>query len=104
MDQRSSVVPLAVADLARSRGFHETLGRQVAGEEDGPAQAVDLLGQSLSLYGRDDLARDMGVDPDRLGAGGTTPVCNVHDAVAPLAADGRFRWHGFDVEQVEGAL
>lgn len=142
MDQRISVVTLAVADLDRSRRFYEALGWDTA-EVGDAVVAFDLIGQSLSLYGRDDLARDMGVDPAELGTGATTLACNVraaadvqpvlaafataggrvvadadeldwggtvgyavdpdghvwevaHNPFAPLAADGRFRWSGFD--------
>lgn len=143
MDQRISVVTLAVADLARSRRFYEDLGWHVAEAVDGSVVAFDLVGQSLSLYGRTDLARDVGVDEAALATGGVTLACNVeepedveptldefaaaggtvlrpagpvdwggtvgyaadpdghvweiaHNPFAPLAPDGRFRWHGYD--------
>lgn len=96
MDQRISVVTLAVDDLDRSRRFYEALGWEVAEAVDGAVVAFDLIGQSLSLYGRADLARDMGVDPADLGTGAITLACNVRSAeeVQPLldqfgAAGGR---------------
>ena len=48
--------------------------------------AFDLLGQTLGLYARADLARDMGLDEGALGTGAATLAHNLsaREDVAPL--------------------
>lgn len=76
MDQRVSLITLGVADPGRAAAFYEALGWQRAESPDGIV-VFDLLGQSLGLYPRADLARDMGLDESALGTGGATLACNV---------------------------
>jgi predicted lactoylglutathione lyase len=76
MDQRVSLITLAVDDLDRSKAFYEALGWTVTEAGDGIV-AFDLLGQTISLYRRTALAADMGVDVATLGTGGATLACNV---------------------------
>lgn len=85
MDQRISLVTLAVADPERAARFYEALGWTRADSEPG-IRVFDLLGQSLALYPRADLARDMGVSEVELGTGGVTLACNTRtqDEVAQV--------------------
>jgi len=78
MDQRVSLITLAVSDVARARGFYQALGWTQVESPDGIV-VFDLLGQSLGLYPRADLARDMGLSEDELGTGAATLACNVSD-------------------------
>lgn len=75
MEQRVSLITLAVEDLDRAAAFYTAMGWTRA--ETPPGIVVfDLLGQSLGLYPRADLARDMGLSPDELGTGAMTLACN----------------------------
>ncbi len=78
MDPRVSLITLAVDDPARSAAFYDALGWQ---RQEAPEGMIvyDLLGQSLGLYPKSDLARDMGVDPETLGTGAMTLACNQRD-------------------------
>ena len=90
MEQRVSLVTLGVADVERSAAFYEALGwRRV--EDPSGVVAFDLLGQTLGLYPRADLARDMGVEEDALGSGAMTLAHNVasREEVAPLVERAR---------------
>ena len=84
MDQRISLVTLAVDDVGTERAFYEALGWEVADATD-DLVVFDLLGQSLALYSAAAMASDMGVRPEQLHAGGITLSVNVHepDAVQP---------------------
>ena len=75
MEQRISLVTLAVTDPDRAARFYEALGWARADSEPG-IRVFDLLGQSLALYPRADLARDMGLTEADLGTGGMTLACN----------------------------
>ncbi|HSG54425.1 MAG TPA: VOC family protein, partial [Paracoccaceae bacterium] len=68
MEQRISLVTLAVADPDRAARFYEALGWTRVDSEPG-IRVFDLLGQSLALYPRADLARDMGMSETELGIG-----------------------------------
>ncbi|MGH1355556.1 MAG: VOC family protein [Thalassovita sp.] len=85
MEQRISLITLAVEDMARTAAFYEALGWR---QEDTPDGMVvfDLLGQTLGLYPKADLARDMGLAPDELGSGAMTLACNTRtkDKVAQV--------------------
>ncbi len=86
MDQRISLITLAVADLDRAAAFYEALGWRRVDSPDGIV-AFDLIGQTLGLYPRDMLARDMGLAPDEIGGfSGITLAHNVasRQAVAAL--------------------
>lgn len=75
MRQRVHLITLGVDDLDRAVGFYEALGWRRASTEAGIV-AFDLLGASLALYPRADLARDTGLDLPR-GSGSVTLGCNV---------------------------
>ena len=56
MEQRVSLITLAVDDLHRATSFYETLGwRRVESDDEGVV-AFDLIGQTLGLYPRAELA------------------------------------------------
>ncbi len=75
MEQRVSLVTLGVADVERARTFYERLGWT-------PTLVLDDVvffqagGSVVSLWGRDQLAEDSGVD-DPGGWGGVTLAHNV---------------------------
>lgn len=76
MEQRVSLVTLGVANLDRSRAFYERLGwrRSLAA-----AQGVVFFqtgGMALSLFPRDELAKDADVSPKGQGFSGMTLAYN----------------------------
>ena len=85
MEQRVSLITLAVDDMDRAAAFYEALGWRRVESPDGVA-AFDLIGQVLGLYPRGKLAEDMGVAPDDLRGSGMTLSYNVREKadVAPL--------------------
>ena len=75
MDQRVSLVTLGVADTRRARAFYEALGWKGA-SPDGDVVFFQCGGMVLSIWGRDDLAKDSEMtDPG--GWGGVTLAHNV---------------------------
>jgi uncharacterized protein len=67
MEQRLSLVTLGVADLARSRGFYESLGwRRSMANTEGIA-FFQAGGMALALYPRHELAKDANVAADGYG-------------------------------------
>ncbi|MDQ2089235.1 VOC family protein [Marimonas arenosa] len=80
MDQRVSLITLGVRDPNRAAAFYEALGWTRVEAPEGIV-VFDLIGQSLGLYPLEDLARDMGVKPERLGTGAATYAYNVRDKV-----------------------
>lgn len=85
MDQRVSLITLTATDLERAAAFYEALGWARVDSPDGVI-AFDLIGQTLGLYSRADLARDMGLEESDLQGSGMTLSYNVRekDGVAPL--------------------
>lgn len=88
MDQRISIVTLGVADLARSRQFYEALGWQ--GHEMQETYFVQAGGMAVVLWGRDNVAADVGIEDDGSGFGGIALAHNVRsreevDAVVEAA-------------------
>ena len=67
MEQRLSVITLAVADMARAAQFYEALGWQPVESEDEGIIVYALLGQVIGLYPKAALARDMGLDEGEIG-------------------------------------
>ena len=96
MEQRVSLITLAVADVAASAAFYEALGWRRAEAPEGLV-VFDLIGQSLGLYPRADLARDMGLDEDALGHGAVTLACNVRDKAEVAAVLDEARAAGAEV-------
>ncbi|MFJ1864844.1 VOC family protein [Streptomyces sp. NPDC088097] len=66
MEQRVSLITLAVTDLARSRAFYEALGWR--GQEVEETVFFQAGGLAVVLWDREKLARDSG-RPDGAGAG-----------------------------------
>ena len=79
MDQRVSLVTLAVADLNRSREFYDKgLGWKTgfAGED---IAFYQLPGNILGLWAKKAMAEDLGVPETSLGTGGVQLAQNVAD-------------------------
>ena len=62
MEQRISLITLAVDDLPRAVQFYENMGRQAAQTGPGVA-AFNMNGTVFGLYPWDSMAKDMGLDP-----------------------------------------
>ena len=62
MEQRISLITLAVVDLPRAVEFYENMGWQVAQTGPGVA-AFNMNGTVFGLYPWDSMAIDMGLDP-----------------------------------------
>jgi uncharacterized protein len=60
---RISLITLAVADVAVATRFYRALGWPLSSASQSGVSFFDLGGLVLSLYGRDDLARDLGQKP-----------------------------------------
>ena len=71
-----SLVTLGVRDLAKATAFYRALGWETHGDFDG-ASFFQLRGAWLSLYPRDDLARDAQVDNNGEGFRAFTLAHNV---------------------------
>ena len=79
MEQRISLITLGVADIEASAAFYEALGWSRVESPDGVI-AFDLIGQTLGLYPKANLAEDIGIDPDKVGGfSGVTLGHNVRD-------------------------
>ena len=86
MEQRISLITLAVEDMDRAATFYEALGWARVDSPDGVI-AFDLIGQTLGLYSRTALAEDLGLEPQTIGGfSGVTLGHNLRDKdqVAPL--------------------
>lgn len=80
MDQRVSLITLGVTDLADAARFYDALGWTRADDAEPGIVVYDLIGQSLCLYPREHLAKDIGIPVEALGTGGTTLAYNVETA------------------------
>ena len=76
MEQRVSLVTLGVADLAAARRFYEALGWSSGSDPDQGVVFFQTGSMVLGLWGREDLAKDSGVE-DTGGWGGITLAHNV---------------------------
>lgn len=91
MEQRLSLVTLGVTDLDRARTFYERLGWRGQQVEETVFFQAGTIG--IVLWGRDQLAADVGVDDARAdGFGGVALAHNVRaqgevDTVIAAAAD-----------------
>lgn len=86
MEQRISLITLAVEDMNRAAGFYEALGWTRVDSPDGVI-AFDLIGQTLGLYPKAALAEELGVDVSDIGGfSGVTFAHNLRekDEVAPF--------------------
>ncbi len=66
MDQRVSLITLAVEDMDRAAEFYEALGWTRVESQDGVI-AFDLIGQTLGLYPKTGLADELGIDVAEIG-------------------------------------
>ncbi|MBU2983207.1 VOC family protein [Lentibacter algarum] len=78
MEQRVSLITLAVSDIGKSAAFYDALGWQRVDTEDGIV-AYDLIGMTLGLYPRDKLAEDIGLPVEELGNGAMTLGYNTRE-------------------------
>ncbi len=76
MEQRVTVITLGVADLARARAFYEALGWSSNAAPGDDVVFFQAGGLVVSLWGRDQLAEDSGVE-DTGGWGGISLAHNV---------------------------
>lgn len=86
MEQRVSLITLAVADMDRAAAFYEALGWKSVDSPDGVV-AFDLIGQTLGLYQRAAMAEELGIPETEIGGfSGLTLAHNLRDKseVAPL--------------------
>ncbi|MGI5452228.1 VOC family protein [Streptomyces sp. CA-249302] len=76
MEQRITLITLGVSDLARSKAFYEALGWR--GQEVAETVFFQAGGLGFVLWGRDELARDCGLEPTPPGGfGGIALAHNV---------------------------
>ncbi len=75
MQQRVSLITLGVRDLERARSFYEVLGWRTNAAPGDEVVFFQAGGMIVALWGRDDLARDTGVE-DSGGWGGVTLAYN----------------------------
>ena len=75
MEQRLSIVTLGVRDLAVARRFYESLGW--AGQEVEVTVFFQVGGLAVILWGRDELADDVGIRDDGASFGGIVLAHNV---------------------------
>ncbi|WP_147125556.1 VOC family protein [Shimia ponticola] len=66
MDQRVSLITLAVSDIVASAAFYEALGWRRVESPDGVV-AFDLIGSVLGLYPREGLAKELGMKAEQIG-------------------------------------
>ncbi|HET6390550.1 VOC family protein [Hyphomicrobium sp.] len=78
MQQRLSLVTLGVKNVARSRAFYEALGFRASSASQDEVAFFDLGGIVLSLFGREALAKDAGVEPRESGFSGVSLAHNVN--------------------------
>ena len=93
---RATLITLGVRDVERAARFYAALGmkRGVKGAKD--VAFFEAGGAVLSLYGRDDLAKDAGIENSRPGFSGVSLAFNVESETsvekvleAAVAAGGR---------------
>jgi hypothetical protein len=75
MDQRVTCITLGVSDLARARAFYEALGWTSGAQPADDVVFFQAGGMVVSLWGREQLAEDSGVE-DNGGWGGVTLAYN----------------------------
>lgn len=75
MEQRITLITLGVSDLARAKAFYEALGWR--GQEVERTVFFQAGGMGLVLWGRDELARDCGLEPT--AAGGFDGIVLAHN-------------------------
>lgn len=84
MQQRLNLVTLGVSDIARARAFYEAWGWKASVASQPEVAFFQANGLALALWGRDELAKDVGVDID---AGGYSPFALAYNARSKAEAD-----------------
>lgn len=89
MQQRVSLITLAVKDVQAAARFYDALGWQRATGPGDPEEVVayNLIGQTLGLYSKAKLAEDLGIPEEAIGGfSGMTLSYNVatKEEVAPI--------------------
>jgi len=74
---RLSLVTLGVEDIGRSTSFYEALGLERSSASTSEVSFFDVGGAILSLYGRDALAADAGLEPAGQSPGGQSLAWNL---------------------------
>ncbi len=69
MEQRVSLITLAVEDVASATRFYENMGWKQVESPDGIV-VFDLIGQALGLYPKQALADEIGLQVQQIGQGG----------------------------------
>ena len=83
MEQRVSVVTLGVKDLGRTRAFYEALGWATRAAPDDDVVFFQAGGMVVSLWDRQSLAADSGIDD----AGGYGGITLAHNVASPAEVD-----------------
>jgi uncharacterized protein len=76
MERRVNYLTLGVADLARSRAFYEKLGFHASSASQGDIVFFQLGNIALSIFPREELAKDVGVPEEGGGFRGVTIAYN----------------------------
>lgn len=84
--QRMSLVTLGVEDVARARGFYESLGWRAADVDNADVAFFDMNGVVLSVFKRAALAADAQVADDGTGFRATSLAINLDSDAAVDAA------------------
>ena len=79
MEPRISLITLGVTDMARSRGFYETLGWKASKQSNDDVTFFQAGGSIFGLYGRAALAKDATVEETPAGFRGVALACNARD-------------------------
>lgn len=80
MEQRLSLITLAVRDLAKARAFYDALGWRAASEQHADTIVpYNLNGMTIALFGWDDLAGDAAVPAEGTGFRGVALAYNVRE-------------------------
>ncbi len=66
MEQRVSLITLAVTDVTKSAKFYKSLGWKQTASPDG-ITVFDLIGQTLGLYSKAAMADEMGLEAQNIG-------------------------------------
>ena len=98
---RVTLVTLGVADLARARAFYEALGWHTGAGPDDDVVFFDTGGLIVSLWSRESLAEDSGVE-DGGGWGGVTFANNVGSPAEVDAVVERARTAGARIAREPG--
>jgi uncharacterized protein len=83
MDQRLSLITMGVSELGRARRFYEALGWTSGAAPDDDVVFFQAGGMIVALWGRDQLAKDSGVE----AAGGWGGITLAYNTRSPQEVD-----------------